>query len=112
MSKEEMVARLLSEDRLTPAEAGKLVGVLECGATVSPCTILRWCLRGVRKPDGTRLYLEHFRAGGRYATSRQALVRFLAAQTGGPEPGAAVRTPTERRRACERATAELDAMGV
>jgi hypothetical protein len=48
---------------------------------VSPSTVFRWIRSGVRLPDGTQLRLEARRLGGRWLTSREAMRRFIDAQT-------------------------------
>jgi hypothetical protein len=41
----------------------------------------RWATRGIPGPDGTRIRLEAVKVGCRWATSVEALGRFLAATT-------------------------------
>jgi hypothetical protein len=58
--------------------------------------------------------LEAARLGGRWVTSLEALRRFserLTPRLGGDD-SAAPRSPTSRRRAAERAAAELDKLGM
>src|SRR5579883_564999 len=79
---EASVSRLLSEDLMTSSEVGQLLGV-------DASSVTRWMFRGVvadRRPGipRRRHYLEHIRAGGRLLTSRQAVERFIAAQSGPP----------------------------
>jgi hypothetical protein len=101
----ELVDRLLGEDRIGTAAAGRLVGA-------DQATITRWCQQGVRLPDGSRLKLEYLRVGGRLLTSRQAITRFLAAQQPlGADQTPAPRTPAQHERAADRAAAALEAMG-
>jgi hypothetical protein len=61
---------------------------------VSPSTIWRWVVEGVRLSDGSRLRLEAVRIGGRWVTSVEALSRFASRQTPGfpstPSPEARV----------------------
>jgi hypothetical protein len=58
------------------------------------------------------LKLEHYRAGGKLITSRQALARFFAAQTeADTTTAAAPRTPTQRQRAAGNAARELEKLG-
>lgn len=58
-----------------------------------PRTILRWMLRGVEGPDGTRVMLQHVRAGRQRLTTEAWLVAFFAAQT----PSADQQTVTPAR---------------
>jgi hypothetical protein len=112
-SAHEMVERLLAEgDRVGLQAAGVIVGESNGGAAAHPTTISRWCLRGIKLTDGRVVRLEHYRCGGRIITTRAAIVRFLAAQTEAPNDTPTPRTPTERRRAAARASAELEALGV
>ncbi len=71
-------------------------------------TILRWIFGGITLPDGSRLRLEAARLGNRWVTSREAVSRFVAAQTAAVAPAARPR-PGESAR---RAEAELAARGV
>src|SRR5262249_18814337 len=83
------------------------------GRPVTPSCPLRWVLSGVQTPAG-RVYLEAVRLGGRWLTSREALQRFaerLTPRMGGAEPSAP-RGPDRRRRASERAGAELETLGL
>jgi hypothetical protein len=85
------------------------MGVFRRGRVTHPSTLVRWMLDGIRLTDGRQLKLEHIRVSNRLMTSRAALVRFLAAQqVPGSFPGAEPpRTPSDRRRANDRAEAEL-----
>lgn len=108
------VERLLGEDRVSLAEAGRLVAT-NPARPVDPTTVGRWCQRGILLPDGQRVKLEHLKVGQRFCTTRQALARFIARQTAadaadGQAP--AVRSPAARTRASEKAAAELAALGV
>jgi hypothetical protein len=83
------------------------------GRPVHPGTLVRWILVGVCGPDGSRVKLAACRVGGRWATSRAALDRFSAALTPHTEAmPLAVRTPSQRQRASERAAAELEKLGI
>jgi hypothetical protein len=75
---------------------------------------LRWLTRGVRGPDGSRVYLQGVRVGGRWVTSVEALARFSAALSALPDSDAAppIRTPHQRRAAAERAGRALDRIGI
>lgn len=106
------VERLLTEDKIGLAAAGVLAGGTG-GRPIRPTTVARWCIRGIRVMSVGVVRLEHFRAGGKLLTSRRAVARFLAAQSGnaGNDP-IPVRSPAERNRASDRAAAELEAFGV
>jgi len=76
---------------------------------VTPPTVRRWQTIGVKGPGGVLVSLETAKKGWRWVTSAEACDRFLAALN--PEPVALERTPTARRRASERAEAQLIRMG-
>ena len=74
---------------------------------ISLATLHRWRLNGVR---GVKL--ETVLIGGLRYTSREAIVRFIAAQNADDTPAAPVITPAQRRRQSESARQELERMGV
>lgn len=102
-----LIERLISEGAIGMTEAASLPGTFRGGRPCHPSTLTRWCLTGVRLPDGTVLRLEHFRVAGRLMTSRAALLRFLAAQQTGP-PDPPPRSPAQRDRDAAAAGLELD----
>ena len=113
MSAEEMVNRLLSEDKLSMRQAGKLMGDVQGQPPIHPTTVARWCLKGIKIRSGVVARLDHIRVGGRLLTSRQAITRWLAVQTEttatediGP------RTPAQRNRAADQAAEELERLGI
>jgi hypothetical protein len=110
----EHINKIISEGAIGMAECARLLGSFRGGRPCHPSTPTRWCLSGVRLPDGRILRLEHYRTAGRLMTSRPALLRFLAAQQEPidlPDPSAP-RSPAERQRAAKRAEAELESLGV
>lgn len=72
---------------------------------VSPATLHRWRLHGVR---GCRL--ETLLVGGLRYTSTEAIDRFIQAQN--DESSAVTMTPAQRRRQSEAARHELEKMGI
>ena len=74
---------------------------------LSLATLHRWRLTGVR---GVRL--QTVLIGGLRYTSREAIVRFIAAQNADDAPATPVITAGQRRRQSEAARAELQRMGV
>jgi hypothetical protein len=56
---------------------------------VHPASVHRWATRGIPGPDGTRIRLEAVKVGCRWATSVEALGRFLAATTAAATRGRA-----------------------
>ena len=65
-------SRCDSADWLTMAEASKLAP-----GRPSSNAIWRWCRKGVKSRGGGMVRLEHFRAGRRVFTTREALFRFF-----------------------------------
>jgi hypothetical protein len=84
------------------------------GTSVNPSTIYRWITTGVRLPDGSQLRLEARRIGGRWLTSREAIQRFIEAQTPRFEdhPAPQPHTSTRAAKAAEQAGRELDRVGI
>lgn len=104
------IQRLLDEGPIGMAQVAKIVGTFRLGKPCHPSTPTRWCLYGVRLPDGTVLRLEHYRTAGRLMTSTPAVVRFLVAQQTDPPPPPP-RSAAERNRAAEAAGSELEKLG-
>src|SRR5262245_53116497 len=101
---------LTAEAAITLSQAARALPPGRGGRPVHPSTILRWVLHGVRGPDGSRVRLGAVRLGGRWLTSREALGRFAAEQTGAPgrdAPGAG--RPAGRAREVE---LQLDRIGL
>jgi hypothetical protein len=94
----------------------RLLTVAEIGVElhVHPSAVTRWILRGLRRPDGSRIRLEAIRAGGTWRIRPSALHNFLGAMT--PIPADALptapRSPVQRTRADRRAAARLEALGI
>ena len=76
----ERVERLTAEGLIGVAQAARLVGTFRSGKPTHPSTISRWMLNGFALPGGRIVKLEHIKIAGRLATSKQALLRYLAAQ--------------------------------
>lgn len=110
-----VVRELIDGLGLSFTQAAKLLPPGRNGKPVNPATVWRWCSEGVKAPDGQRVRLEAARVGCRWATSKPALERFLAAlnpEMSSPavEPGRA-RTAARERQVAQ-ATAELNALGI
>jgi hypothetical protein len=115
-----MTSTLLSEEIAqghgkTLAQAARLFPSARQGRPVTLSCVIRWVLDGVRAPGGGRVRLEAARLAGRWITTSQAIARFIQAQTpdldaqaDSPTP----RTPSVRRKASERAAAELEKVGI
>jgi hypothetical protein len=102
------------EQPIPLAEACRLVPPGRGGKKTHLSTLLRWILRGTKAPGGQTVRLEALRLGGRWVTSREALQRFAETLTPRMDVGAAAGPLTEakRRKASERAAAELEKLGV
>jgi len=73
-------------------------------------TLIRWCTRGVRMPDGSRVRLRGIRAGSRWLTTDPWVDEFVAALTAahtGDEAKSTPRSPARRRHEAEAAGREL-----
>ena len=108
------IEKLIAEGPVGMAECGRMLGTFRDGKPCHSSTPTRWCLSGVRLPDGHILRLEHYRTAGRLMTSRAALIRFLKLHWQEPIdlPDVSPRSPAARRRAADRAADELTAAGV
>jgi hypothetical protein len=95
-------------------EAVKVVPPARGGKKTHLSTLLRWILRGAKGPSGEMVRLEAVRLGGRWMTSRDALQRFAERLTPRLDGHAlsTPRSPEKRRRASEKAAAELERMGI
>jgi len=84
------------------------------GRPMTFSAVLRWVLDGVPGPSGERIRLDAARVSGRWLSSQAAVSRFVAAQTPSldADPPTTPRAPAARRRASERAAAELEARGI
>lgn len=69
---------MMDTELVSLAEAARGLPPID-GVPVRPHTVWRWCKTGLR---GKRL--EHIRRGGRLATTREAVQRFLEAMQGPP----------------------------
>jgi hypothetical protein len=110
----DVAAEIAGGEGLSLPQAARLLPSYRAGKPVNSATIWRWITSGIRLPDGTHLRLEACRLSGRWLTSRQALQRFIEGQTparGAVQPAFAG-TPGRRRKAAERAGAELTKAGI
>lgn len=105
--------KLIGEGLIGVAETARLLGTFRGGRPCHPSIVVRWCLDGVKLPDGRRLRLEHVRVTDRLMTTKPALMRFLAAQqTPAQVPASVPRSPTARSRASDTAASELSELGI
>jgi hypothetical protein len=112
----QVIAEVLAGDGMSMAEAARLVPAFRPGRPTNAATIWRWSARGVRLPNGLVVKLETCRCGGRQMTSHAALGRFIRAQTpsadADPGPVQVRPTPAQRNRLAQRASEELDRIGI
>jgi hypothetical protein len=108
------VLDLTAEMALPLAEACRIVPPARSGKKTHLSTILRWILRGAKSPTGELVKLEALRIGNRWVTSREALQRFAERLTPrlDERTATALRTPTQRQRAADRAARELKQVGI
>jgi hypothetical protein len=77
-----MAINAATETLLSLADAARRCPRGRNGARVSPSTVLRWILNGVKPiAGGERIRLGGARLGGRWITSVEAIQRFHNAQT-------------------------------
>jgi len=109
-----VIAEVASGQGISLASAAQRVPSFRPGKPTNVATLWRWGLDGIRLQDGTRLRLEVCRFGGRWVTTEAALARFIKAQTPRmeSEQAEAPRTPTQRQKAADRATQQLDKIGI
>lgn len=109
-----IVAEIAGGGGLSLPQAARRFPSARRGRPVSASCLWRWCHKGARVPGGGVVRLEAVRLAGRWLTSEEAIVRFLAAQTPPPPdaPPPAPRTPRRRQQAAERAAKKLDKMGI
>jgi hypothetical protein len=96
------------------AEAAKLIPPARRGKKTHLSTLLRWILQGARNTAGEIVRLEAVRIGNRRMVSRESLQRFAERLTPSIDstPAPTPRTPTARQKASERASRELDRIGI
>jgi hypothetical protein len=102
-----------SETILTLGQAAGLFPPYREGRPVNPSTIFRWIVKGVKRWDGTVVYLGGVRCGDRWLTSREAVARFIEMQT----PDVAGKRPLPpttngRKRAAIKAGERLTKLGI
>jgi hypothetical protein len=75
------------------------------GDHIAPSTLARWCMKGIRLPDGGRLYLKGVRTPGGWCSTPEWVQGFFDAMTTAstpddspPSPGLAERDRRARER--------------
>jgi hypothetical protein len=120
-SPDDAIPQVLTEiqagDGLSLSAAGHLYPAHRGSGTIAPSTVWRWARKGAKSADGRVIRLEVCRIGGRWLTSRGALVRFVNALSHtGDSPATATsppatRTASVRRKSCDRAIGKLKERG-
>src|SRR5262245_19598781 len=107
-------ALLLTETLLGLCDAARRLPPARGGRPVHLSCALRWITARVPGPDGQRVRLEGVRVGGRWLTSEEALARWAERLTPrlDKDPAPPPHSSAKRRRASERAAAELERRGV
>jgi hypothetical protein len=104
---------LLDETLLMLHEAARLLTPAGDAKPVNYGTLVRWGLNGLKRPDGRKVRLEIFKIGGRMATTRQAINRFVDALNDREETATTMpRTSGRRQKAATRAGEALRRMGI
>jgi len=116
LDQQDVITEIMAGKGLTlPAAARGLPAHRGTASSVNAATVFRWVVSGIKLPDGSRLKLEAARVGGRWLTSQAALTRFIERHTAALDdtPQApASRTPGQRNRAADRASRELEKIGI
>ena len=95
-----------SEALVSLNEAARSLPARRGGKRPHVSCLYRWTVSGCKG-----VILESLQCGGTRCTSKEALARFMEALTYGADRPA-VRSPVKRRRAAEKAIAELERAGV
>jgi hypothetical protein len=115
-----VLAEITSGKGLTLLQAANRYPATRGTGRLHSSTMWRWIKKGICAADGRRVFLEAARISNRYLTSEPALLRFAAAQSEAEQARAeqqaeavpAPRTQTQRKRAADRAAAELAKLGL
>jgi hypothetical protein len=101
---------LIGEELLTVAAAAREFPSRN-GGRASAATVWRWTVTGVRTRGG-RVKLERIKIGAFFYTSREAIVRFLAALNEPADaPAATIKTAGQRERDAKRANQRAERAG-
>lgn len=83
---ETLVSRLVSEGLIGLSVAAKLFPPYRNNRPVTPSCLLRWVTEGYKFRNGETIKLESIRLVSRYATSKQAVERFLVKRLSASQP--------------------------
>jgi len=103
---------IFSDSTLTLSQASKILPTGRNGARPHLSTLIRWIQHGAKAPDGHAVKLEAVRFGEKWLTSREAVARFVEELTPRLDDRQLPRTPNRQRREAERASRELDKLGI
>lgn len=107
------VQHLSAEGLIGMRAAARIYGEAKDGKPPHASTPTRHAISGVKLHDGRVLKLEVIRIAGRLMTTRQAVLRFFAAQNGDTDPPTAPpvsASPRQRTRQQTAASRKLDAI--
>jgi hypothetical protein len=85
---------LLGETLIGLVEVARKFPGKKSNQRIHKSTVIRWCLKGTRVPDGRVVKLEHIRAGNKLLTSWEAVGRYVAALSEPPPDAPPARTPS------------------
>ncbi|OAI40492.1 hypothetical protein AYO40_00735 [Planctomycetaceae bacterium SCGC AG-212-D15] len=111
MEAPDVIAEIADGQGMSLKDIAKLLPSSRAGKPAHFSSILRWVVNGVKVPGVGRVKLEAARLGGKWVTTKAALMRFMAAQTPNLEELKQlpkIRTPAQRQRAAEEAGRRLD----
>jgi hypothetical protein len=79
------------------------------GQHIAPSTLARWCMHGVKLPDGSRLYLQGQRTPSGWCSTPEWVREFFDAMTAASRPGHAPPPPglAERDRQARKRLAKV-----
>jgi hypothetical protein len=106
---------LFGEELISLYQAARQLPPSRRDRPVTFSCVLRWITKGAKGPNGQLVRLEGIRLGGRWLTSREALIRFSEALT--PRLDGAAKSPTprtarQRSVGHQRAERNLDQLGM
>jgi hypothetical protein len=110
-SKHDVGAEIMAGDSLSASQAAKIIPHSRLNKPLSPQTVVRWIVSGIKNHDGQRLRLEGKRLGGSWFTSRAAILRWMERQTPDLADEEGATAQPKGNAAAERAGKELEQIG-
>jgi hypothetical protein len=106
-----MAIDLTTQRGLNLKQAAKLIPSCRDDRPTHISRLVRWITRGVKDQNGAIVKLEALRLGGQWITTAEAVQAFAERLTPSLSESAESRTSKGRRKAAERADAELTKIG-